>query len=211
MVEKEDAKIRASLEKKLGKKGNKWGGEDEKVWKYIRNPRRMRVQPSWSGNQWGGDQEKVWKYIRNLTRMRVQPSGSGNVGRHGHSNEARYRLEVNTNVLPESGIPIGRNVEIRPPGLYTRIQGWNRKNIFNLSQLLVNAELSGLVLALRVKERYHRLWEANLEALGSMFQHLLISWHQCSSIFLMIGGHATSQKCSKLGPKFFGPWLRVLV
>jgi hypothetical protein len=46
--------------------------------------------------------------------------------------------------------------------------------IFNLPQLLVNAELSGLVLVLRVKNGYHRFWEANLQPLGSMFQHLLI-------------------------------------
>ncbi len=65
---KEDAKTRASLEKKLRREGNKWGGEEGKVWKHIRNLTRMHVQPSWSGNKWGGEEEKVWKYICNLTR-----------------------------------------------------------------------------------------------------------------------------------------------
>jgi hypothetical protein len=67
-----------------------------------------------------GEEEKVWKYVRNLTRVRVQPSGSGNVGRHGQSNKACNTLEVKANVQRKSGIPIREKVEIRAPGLYTR-------------------------------------------------------------------------------------------
>jgi hypothetical protein len=33
------------------------------------------------------------------------------------------------------------------------------------------------------KKGYHHIWEANLQPLGLMFRHLLISWHQCSSIY----------------------------
>jgi hypothetical protein len=35
-------------------------------------------------------------------------------------------------------------------------------------------------LALRLKNGYHQIWETNLQPLGPMFQHLLIS---CSSIY----------------------------
>jgi hypothetical protein len=42
------------------------------------------------------------------------------------------------------------------------------------AKLLVNAELYGLVLAQRLKKGYHHIWEANLQPLGSMFQHLII-------------------------------------
>jgi hypothetical protein len=67
--------------------------------------------------------------------------------------------------------------------LYTRSQGWNRKRVFNLPQVLINAELCDLVLAPRLEKVYHQIWEANLQPLGPMFQHLLISWRQCSGIY----------------------------
>jgi hypothetical protein len=41
-------------------------------------------------------------------------------------------------------------------------------------KLLKNAELCGLVLDPRLKKGYHQIWEANLQPLGPMFQHLLI-------------------------------------
>jgi len=66
---------------------------------------------------------------------------------------------------------------------YTRSQCWNRKKNFNLPQVTINAELYGLVLAPRLKKGFHQIWEANLPPLGPMFQHLLISWRQCSSIY----------------------------
>jgi hypothetical protein len=71
----------------------------------------------------------------------------------------------------------------QPQGLYTRSQGWKRKKVFNLPQVLINAELYELVLATRLRKGYHQIWEANLQSLGPMFQHLLISWRQCSSIY----------------------------
>jgi hypothetical protein len=54
-------------------------------------------------------------------------------------------------------------------------QGRHRKELFNFPKLLINAELYGLVLAPRLKKGYHPIWEANLQTLGPMFQHLLIS------------------------------------
>jgi hypothetical protein len=57
-------------------------------------------------------------------------------------------------------------------------------------QVLVNAELYGLVLAARLKKGYHhQIWEANLQSLGanvpsfinimtSMFHHLFVTWGQ---------------------------------
>jgi hypothetical protein len=35
----------------------------------------------------------------------------------------------------------------------------------------------------RLEKGYHQIWEVNLQLLVPMFQHLLISWHQCSSIY----------------------------
>jgi len=50
------------------------------------------------------------------------------------------------------------------------------EKIFSICpKLLINAELYGLVLDPRLKKGYHQLWEANLQPLGPMFQHLLIS------------------------------------
>jgi hypothetical protein len=49
------------------------------------------------------------------------------------------------------------------------------EKIFSISpKLLINAELHSLVLTPRVKKGYHQIWEANLQPLGPMFQHLLI-------------------------------------
>jgi hypothetical protein len=53
---------------------------------------------------------------------------------------------------PKSSIPICAKVEITPPELYIRSQGWNRKKLFNLPQVLINVELYGLVLAPRLKQ-----------------------------------------------------------
>jgi hypothetical protein len=44
-----------------------------------------------------------------------------------------------------------------------------------MPQVLINVKLDGLVLAPRLKKGYHKIWEANLQPLGPMFQHLLIS------------------------------------
>jgi len=50
------------------------------------------------------------------------------------------------------------------------------EKIFSISlKLLINAKLYSLVLIRRLKKGYHRIWEANLQPLGPMFQHLLIA------------------------------------
>jgi hypothetical protein len=43
------------------------------------------------------------------------------------------------------------------------------KKQFALPQVLINAELYGLVLAPRLKKGYHQIWEGNLQPLGPMF------------------------------------------
>jgi hypothetical protein len=49
------------------------------------------------------------------------------------------------------------------------------ENNFSICRkLLINAEHCGLVLAPRLKKAYQQIWEANLQSLGPMFQHLLI-------------------------------------
>jgi hypothetical protein len=48
------------------------------------------------------------------------------------------------------------------------------EKIFSICpNLLINAELYSLVLAPRLNKEYHEIWEANLQPLGPMFQHLL--------------------------------------
>jgi hypothetical protein len=52
------------------------------------------------------------------------------------------------------------------------------ENIFSICpKLVINAELYGLVLASRLKKKgYLRTWEANLQPLGPVLQHLLLTW-----------------------------------
>jgi hypothetical protein len=47
------------------------------------------------------------------------------------------------------------------------------EKIFSICpKLLINAELYGLVLAPRLEKGCHPIWEADLQPLGPMFQHL---------------------------------------
>jgi hypothetical protein len=92
----------------------------------------------------------------------------------------------------------------QPQGLYTRSQDWNRKKLFNRAQVLINAKLYGLVLAPRLKKRYHHIWEANLQPLGPIFQHLLISWRNVLAVIRNLGP-ICNPKMFKLAPSFFDP------
>jgi hypothetical protein len=55
------------------------------------------------------------------------------------------------------------------------VKGDIEKNFSICPKLLINFEHYGLVLAPRLKKGYHQIWEANLQSLWPMFQHLLIS------------------------------------
>jgi hypothetical protein len=66
-------------------------------------------------------------------------------------------------------------VEICAKGFTQGIKAEIRKLFSICPKLLIYVELYGLVLAPRVKKGYCRIWEANLQPLGPMFQHLLIS------------------------------------
>jgi hypothetical protein len=67
-------------------------------------------------------------------------------------------------------------VEISPKSFTLGVKAEIEKN-FSIcpKYLLINAELYGLVLAPRLKKGYNRIWETNLQPLGKMFLHLLIS------------------------------------
>jgi hypothetical protein len=41
------------------------------------------------------------------------------------------------------------------------------------------------------------MWEANLQLLGPMFQHLLISWHQCSSSYYYVEAKQQSKNAQR--------------
>jgi hypothetical protein len=64
-----------------------------------------------------------------------------------------------------------------PQGLYTRSQGLNRKNLFNLPQV-TNKFWTLWNIGPKAKKGYRPIWEANLQPLGPMFQHLSITWRQ---------------------------------
>jgi hypothetical protein len=66
-------------------------------------------------------------------------------------------------------------VEISPKGFTLGVKAEIEKKISICPKLLINAELYGLALAPRLEKGYHKIWEANLQPLGAMFQHLLIS------------------------------------
>ncbi len=86
--------------------------------------------------------------------------------------KAQFTLGVKANVQLKSSNTIGAKVETSPKGF---TQGIKVEIFFIINMPQVYAELYGLVLAPRVKKRYCQIWEANLQPLGPMFQHLLIS------------------------------------
>jgi hypothetical protein len=73
------------------------------------------------------------------------------------------------NVEPKPSIPIGAKVETSPKGFTLGVKVEIEKRNFHLPQVLINAELYGLVLASRLKKGYHQIWEANFQPLGTMF------------------------------------------
>jgi hypothetical protein len=65
---------------------------------------------------------------------------------------------VRSNVQPKSSNPIGAKVEISPKSFTLGVKAEiGKKKHFNLPQVLINAELYGLVLASRLKEGYHQI------------------------------------------------------
>jgi hypothetical protein len=93
----------------------------------------------------------------------------------GRQNKAHFTQGVEANVQLKSSIPIGVKVEISPKGFTLGVKA---KIFSTYPKLLINAELCGLVSAPRLKkvQGYLGIWEPNLQPLGPMFQHLLISW-----------------------------------
>jgi len=61
--------------------------------------------------------------------------------------KAHFTLGVRANVQPKSSIPIGAKVEISPKGFTVRAKAEIEKKLFNLPQVLINAELYSLVLS----------------------------------------------------------------
>jgi hypothetical protein len=62
------------------------------------------------------------------------------------------------------------------------------------------------------KEGYHPIWEANLQPLGPMFQHLFIylfinilNVNIILAFISNLGPNDKPKKCSKLAPSLFGP------
>ncbi len=121
-------------------------------------------------------------------------------------NHKGFALGVKANVQLESSIPIDAKVEISHKGFALGVKAEIPKKNFSICpKLLINAELYGLVLALRLEKRIPSNLGSQFATLGtnvpafinilmSMFQHLLVTW-----------GQTTSPKCSKLAPSFFSP------
>jgi hypothetical protein len=51
--------------------------------------------------------------------------------------------------------------------LKSALRAFRKKRLFNLPQVLINAELYGLVSAPRLKKGYHQIWEAISQPLGA--------------------------------------------
>jgi hypothetical protein len=73
--------------------------------------------------------------------------------------KASFTQGVKANVQLKSNIPIDAKVEISLKGFTLRIKAEIEKNFSTCPKLLINAELYGLVLAPRLKKRYHSIWE----------------------------------------------------
>jgi hypothetical protein len=58
---------------------------------------------------------------------------------------AHFTLGVRANVQPQSSIPIGAKVKISPKGFTPGVKAEIEKKKFNLPQILLNAQLYGLV------------------------------------------------------------------
>ncbi len=87
--------------------------------------------------------------------------------------KAHFTQGVKANVQLKSSIPIGAKVDIGRKGFTLRVKAEIEKIFSICFKLLINAKLYGLVLAPRLSKGYHGIWEANLQPLGPMFQHLL--------------------------------------
>jgi hypothetical protein len=87
--------------------------------------------------------------------------------------KAHFIQGVKANVQLKSSIPIGAKVEIGHKGFTLRVKAEIEKINSICPKLLISAEVYGLVLAPRLNKGYHGIWEANLQPLGPMFQHLL--------------------------------------
>ncbi len=110
---------------------------------------------------------------------------------------------------PKSSIPICAKVEITPPELYIRSQGWNRKKLFNLPQVLINVELYGLVLAWRLNQGIPSNLRGQFATLGA---NVPASINILTSMFSHFNNNLRpicNSKMLKVGPMIFWPWLLV--
>ncbi len=87
------------------------------------------------------------------------------------------QTRVRGDVQPKSSIPIGAKVEISAKGFtrgFTQVE--IEKNLFNLPHIINKCwTLWPCIGPKAEKKGYHPIWEANLQPLGPMFSHLLIS------------------------------------
>jgi len=81
---------------------------------------------------------------------------------------------VKANAQLKSRIPIGAKVEINPQGFTLGVKAEIEKISSICHKLLMYAELLWLCIGPKAKTRTHLIWEANLQLLRPMFQHLLI-------------------------------------
>ncbi len=83
-----------------------------------------------------------------------------------------------TNVQIKSSIPIDANIEISPKGFALKVKVEIEKIFSICPNLLIIVQLYGLVsIGPKAEKRIPLNLEANLQPLGSKFQHLLISQH----------------------------------
>jgi hypothetical protein len=76
---------------------------------------------------------------------------------------------------PNQAILLVQKLKSAPKGFTLRDKAELEKIFSICTKLLINAEIYGLVLAPKLEKGYHRIWVANLQPLGPMFQHLFLS------------------------------------
>jgi len=83
------------------------------------------------------------------------------------ASKARFILGVRANVQPKSSIPIGTKVEISLKGFTQWVKAEIENKNFNLPQVLINAELYGLVVAPTLEKRIQSNLGGQFATLGA--------------------------------------------
>jgi hypothetical protein len=95
---------------------------------------------------------------------------------------------------PNPAFLLVQKLKSAPKGFTLGVKAELEKIFSICPKLVINAELYGLVLAPRLEKGYHRIWEANLQTLGTNVPAFISNF-----------GPICNPKMLKVGLKFFLP------